>query len=237
MEIVETPKALFETRELILILIPIAISFVITRFFRNKDKEDNDTRNLRAELREYFLTNIKPIIDEIIKANDQKLKSYIHSEDSNSTTIIKLKEYFKIQKVLIFELPRKFIPLLNFAVDISHKKYEKRFENYYYNISHILILYNKFIGPQILSLDSTLPKQLEDARNLIEKIDSLIACITFILTESELILFNYNFDNDKVIFQKYANDLNDFILDTGLDNAKDFLFDREKLEKTFKITT
>ena len=76
------------SKELMLVVVPILISFVVTRlfsdrdkkeaqsirnrdkeeaqFFRNKDKEDNDARNLRAELREYFLTNCKPIIDEIV---------------------------------------------------------------------------------------------------------------------------------------------------------------------------
>ena len=51
------------------------------------------------------------------------------------------------------------------------------------------------------------------------------------LTQSELILFNYKFDKDAFIFQKHIDILDKVVLETGLDNAKDFLFNREELEK------
>jgi hypothetical protein len=59
--------------------------------------------------------------------------------------------------------------------------------------------------------------------------------IAFILSESELILFNNKFDKDDTIFQETIDELNKDILDTGLDNAKDFLFNREEMDKNSRI--
>ena len=236
MEIVEAILKYFtdNSATLINIMLPILITFFVTMFFRKKDKKDNDARNLRAELREYFLTNCKPIIDEIVRANDQKFESYFRPTGENSKTIKNLQELFKTQKTLVFELPRKFILILGFVKNISHEEYKKRFENFYYMIYHITLLYNQFIGSQILSLDSTPPKQPEELNKLIQKIDNLIFYITLILAQSELMLFNYNFDKDDAIFQESMDELNNAILDTGLDNAEEFLCDKEKMKQFIK---
>ena len=252
-------------KELILMLIPIAISFVVTMFFRScdkkdnqlirerdkkeaqsirdRDKEDNDARNLRAELREYFLTNCKPIIDEIVKEAYHKRTKYIDLIDKNdeplnkkdgALSIIELQKYFIYQLNLVSEMQTKVIPLLTFIEKTSHKEYEQRFNNYYYISQHILMLYDELIKPQILDskalYESTTLNQKEKEKAL-RVIVVLIDNIDFILAESELTLFNHRFDNDKIIFQKHIKILDDCVLKTGLDNTKDFLFDREKFEQ------
>ena len=67
--------------------------------------------------------------------------------------------------------------------------------------------------------------------SLIKSLASLIIKIDLILEESELILFNNKFNKDRMIFQNYIDTLDKAVLDTGLDNAKDFLFNREKFKK------
>ena len=67
------------------------------------------------------------------------------------------------------------------------------------------------------------------------KINKLTDSIDLFFTESELILFNNKFDKDDTIFQETIDELNKDILDTGLDNAKDFLFNREEMDKNSRI--
>ena len=67
--------------------------------------------------------------------------------------------------------------------------------------------------------------------SLIKSLASLIIKIDLILEESELILFNNKFNKDRMIFQNYIDTLDKAILDTGLDNAKEFLFDRKDLKE------
>ncbi len=236
MEILEAILKYFtdNSATLINIMLPILISFFVTMFFRKKDKKDNDARNLRAELREYFLTNCKPVIDDIVDDSNQKFRKYVYLIDKNdeplnkedrTLSIIELQKYFKNHLTLTFKLPQKFTSLPEFAKNLSHKKYEKRFNNYFYIISHIAILYSELIYFQIMN-------PCGQKESLIKSLASLIIKIDLILEESELILFNNKFNKDRMIFQNYIDTLDKAVLDTGLDNAKDFLFNREKFKKT-----
>ena len=249
MEIIETPKALFETKELILMLIPIAISFVVTMFFRNKDKEeaqsirdrdkkDNDARNLRAELREYFLTNCKPIIDEIVSNQEQKIRKLVHLRDTTSSPldINTLQKLFKDHYSLTFDLTQKFVPLTNFANKISHKEYNTRFKKYFYIIDHLRIICNELVYPNILKEQKLYNSQESNLvqENLPVMITKLMVYIDFILAESELILFNHRFDDDEIIFQNHMDILNNCVLDTGFDPSEQFRCSREKMEQFIK---
>ena len=237
------------SKELMLVLvpvfIPIAISFYVTRVFRNKDKEeaqsirdrdkeDNDARNLRTELREYFLTNCKPTIDEIV--DGKKMKGYLHlkDKDDNSIDIETLKEIFENHRDLFFMLPKKIIPLSRFTSNISHKEYKRRFYSYQYIINHIKTSYIELIHLPIINIQTSylLNKMSSDQKDTqLIQINCLIIYIDCFLEESELILFNYKFDKDDAIFKKHMDVLDKAILDTGLANAKDFLFNREALEE------
>ena len=239
----------FLGKELLLILIPIAISSVIANFFRNKDKEeaqsirdrdkeDTDARNLRAELREYFLTNIKPTIDEIVDI--QNFKEYAHLEDKDGNPIdIKTLEKNCLNRLkLITKLQKTSMPLVNFATNISHKEYKKRFFNYQYIVGYILKLYQNLIYPQIINIQESFLSQKissEKKTELIICIGTYIVNVECFLEEVELMLFNYNFDNDDSVFKKHMDVLDKAILNTKLDNAKDFLFNREELEKSLKL--
>ena len=240
MEIVEAILKYFtdNSATLINIMLPILITFFITWFFRNKDKKDNDARNLRAELREYFLTNCKPIIDEIVddQNHNHKVRKYVYlkDEDNNPLSVIELQKHFKDQYSSILNIPHKFTSLRRFVSEISHKEYIKRFDNYYYLVQHISMLYHKLIFLQIMNSKAlyesvTLDKKQKEA--LLFKIMHLITQIDFILSESELILFNYNFDNDEIIFQRYIDILNTCVLNTGLDPNKECIYNREEFEK------
>ena len=239
------------SKELMLVVVPILISFVVTRlfsdrdkkeaqsirnrdkeeaqFFRNKDKEDNDARNLRTELREYFLINCKPIIDEIIEDSNQKYEKYVSLKDKEVET---LEEIFKNHLVLIYKLSQKFTPLQSFVQKDSYREYAHRFDNYSYIIKYIIILYTYLIHPQMENLHSQSLNMKQ--KKLFSQISNLITIIDLIFLESELILFNYKFDDDGSIFDKQTCFLDEAILETGLDNAEDFLFDKEKIDRILK---
>ena len=232
MEIVETPKALFETKDLILIFVPIIVSSVITYFmtssFRNKDKKDDDVRNIRAELREYFLTNCKPIIDELLKDQDQQLKKNIFQQCATGEPMVP--EYFTDHIMLISKLLTTFTPLISFVKNKSRKIYIKRFKNYFYVIHYITTLYKNFIFRQVM-FTHVLPKL---DKYSFDKILPLITYIDYILAQSELILFNSDFDDDDSVFEKYIFDLNNAVLNTRLDDAKDFLCDKDLSKQYLK---
>ena len=246
----------FLGKELLLILIPIAISSVIANFFRKKDKEeaqsirdrdkeDNDARNLRAELREYFLTNCKPIIDEIVddtiddqckKKGDNEYFELTQPEDENSEPLelSKLHDYFEYYSEHIFNLTQIFSSLITVVGNIPHTQYEKRFSNYKYMIDHITKLYKKLLYPKTTKLKTLYFSQKLTQEQKIDqttKIGNLVDLVDCFFTGLELLLFNRDFDNDKIIFQNYIDTLDKAVLDTGLDNAEDFLFNREALEE------
>ena len=234
MEILEAILAfLKENKELTLIFVPIIVSVlfssVITYFmtssFRNKDKKDDNAKNFRAELREYFLTNCKPIINELLKGQEQNLKKRIFKQCATGEPMVP--EYFTDYIMLINKLFATFTPLISFVKNKSHRVYKNRFNNYFYIINYITILYKDFIFRQTM-FAQVLP---ELNKYSFDKIMPLITYIDYILAQSELILFNSDFDNDAFIFQNYIDTLDKAVLDTGLDNAEDFLFNREALEE------
>ena len=230
MEIVEVPKALFETRDIILIFVPIIVSFMITLLLRHWDKKDNDARNLRAELREYFLTNCKPIINEIVKDQDQIYKKYVHLDSSIS--VYELQKHFNDNLTLILKLIQKFVPLLVFTKNLSNREYEKRFINYFGMISHIQRLFVGLMHPQIMSFQDIKSKESSFNQKLISSnIAKLITIIDLILAESELVLFNYNFGKDISVFQEFINELDRVVLETRLDPDGKFIYNREAFEK------
>ena len=232
MEILEAILKYFtdNSATLINIMLPILITFFITWFFRNKDKEDNDARNLRAELREYFLTNCKPIIDSMVDdtIDDQGKNIVRKGKKGRYFELKELHDYFEYYSEHIFNLTQVLSSLINFLGNISHKKYEKRFLSYKYMIDCITKLYAELLHPKTKDSQKLSDEQLK-------KINKLTDSIDLFFTESELMLFNYNFDNDDAIFQETIDELNKDILDTGLDNAKDFLFNREEMEKNSRI--
>ena len=238
MEIVEAILKYFtdNSATLINIMLPILITFFVTMFFRKKDKKDNDARNLRAELREYFLTNIKPTINEIVKDQDQTYKKYVNLVDKKYAPrdIKKLQECFKHQFDLVCKMHEIVIPLFTFTEKTAHKEYEKRFKNYY-NISiYIQILYEKLIFPQIMDskvLYESKTLNQQQKKDLLHLIVNLIKNIDFILAESELTLFNHNFENDKINFEKQIEILNACVLNTGLDPNKKIVCSVEEFEK------
>ena len=240
----------FLGKELLLILIPIAISSVIANFFRNKDKEeaqsirdrdkeDTDARNLRAELREYFLTNCKPIINEKVKGLYQKRTKYVNLVNKKYTPkdMEKLQEHFICQLDLVYEIHAKFVLLPVFIKNISHKKYIKRFYSYVYIVQHILMLYDELISPQIMDSKVLYESETLNQKQKLEVLHfiiDLIQYIDLILAESELTLFNHNFDKDEIIFQNHMDFLDKAVLDTGLDPSEQFRCSREELEKILK---
>ena len=235
MEILEAILKYFtdNSATLINIMLPILITFFITWFFRNKDKKDNNARNIRAELREYFLTNCKPVINEILEDQNQTYRKHIYLIDKHNELLNKDNDFMP-------KLLQSLLPLIAFTKNLSNKEYEKRFHNYYYMTYHILTLYGELIKPHIMNfqvIHASKKVSSDQKDSLLIKIIALTTHVDCILAESELILFNYNFDNDDAIFQKYIDGLNKAILDTGLDNAKDFLCNREELEQFIDFNT
>lgn len=231
MEILEAILAfLKDNKELTLIFVPIIVSFMITLLLRCWDKKDSNAKNLRAELREYFLTNIKPIIDGFIKDYEQIMRKYVHLMNKDDSEC-ELRKDFEDHRTLIFRLPLAYKPLLLFVKNLSHKGYENRFNNYFYIINHIQKLYTKFISLQIVHIHSSQTLNWEEKEKQLLNMTHIIFQLNHFLAQSELILFNYKFDRDDFIFQKHIDILDEVVLDTGVDNAKDFLFNREKLEK------
>ena len=246
MPVVETAPTLF--KDILLILISITASAGITycmtssfrnkdkkdtQFFRDRDKEGNDARNLRSELREYFLINCKPIIDEFLKDYEQIIRKYVHlmNKDDSSISVYELRKDFDDYQTLIFRLPLVYKPLLLFVKNLSHKEYGNRFNNYFYIINHIQKLYTKFISLRIVNIHSSQILNWEEKEKQLLNMTHIIFQLNHFLAQSELILFNYKFDKDAFIFQKHIDILDKVVLETGLDNAKDFLFNREELEK------
>ena len=229
-------------KELLLIFVPILVSFMITLLLRHWDKKDNNARNIRAELREYFLTNIKPLLDEIVKETYQKRTKYIDLASTTHTPkdIEKLQEYFIYQLNLVREIHVKVIPLLTFTENISHKIYIKRFKIYIYITQHMLKLYDKLISPQILDskeLYESVTLNQKQKQDLLHVIVILIDNIDFILAESELTLFNFYFDKDDIVFEKHIEILNECVLNTGLDPNKKIMCSIEEFEKIWNNKT
>ena len=153
------------------------------------------------------------------------------NKDDSSISVYELRKDFDDYRTLIFRLPLVYKPLLLFVKNLSHKEYENRFSNYFYIINQIQKLYTNFISLQIVYIHSSQTLNWEEKEKQLLNMTHIIFQLNHFLAQSELILFNNKFDKDDAIFQESMDDLNNAVLDTGLDPNKKIVCSVEEFEK------
>lgn len=200
--------------------------------FQKKQIAEQKAKDLRDELREYFLTNCTPFITTVTKDIAYKYKIYVKRVDENDNpgSDDHIKSYYFEHCTNVRTLYNSIAPLTSYCFHIRHKAYWLRFALYGALLGHCLKLYTDSLH-RYLAYPAQPPP---DPKERITKVCDVLVYIDELLRQLEFALFINEFDDDKSLFHIIVEELNQTIREAEVFSAEE-LFNVYKCEADMEI--
>lgn len=208
------------TKDLVLVFISIIFGLLLRSWDHNRQANKESLNNLR----EYFMTSVKPTICQILEDRSNRMRAYMNFIDHNNKTIDILK-YHKKLHFLITSLSTLLFPLVTVTRLEKTSCYHKRLISYHWLINYIIDIYwETFPNVGIIALDQESRKKYAD----------FVTAVDLVLSSLELILFTPNCEDDKKKFKDDIEMIELKVKNLGLKDEENYLFNwkdyNEKIE-------
>ena len=207
-------------KDLVLVFIPIIFGLLLRSWDHNRQANKESLNNLR----EYFMTSVKPTICQILEDGSNRMKAYIYLKDSQDKQIDILKYHEKLY-FLITSLSTLLFPLVTVTRLEKTSCYHKRFISYHWLVNYIIDIYWKtFPNVSIIGLDQESRKKYAD----------FVTAVDLVLSSLELILFTPNCEDDKKKFKDDIEMIELKVKNLGLKDEEKYLFNWKDYDSKMK---